>query len=304
MWVGKRDICAQTRGQTHRNIGSLTIPTRRMIAYVELNSAEHLDETLTFCPSRYDEWIDYERDSIRLGLELRRLNVLLNENPNDYQTAALETLMDHKLNLKFLGRFLVATLIHELSHAKAFTPTGRQLGRPKIFVFCAICANPTCAKEDIQCSGTGRQISTSGSFDCLYRVAKGTDGLGQNNPTPQGHLDAGKIHTDTSTGNCCCTDTSIKLQKKHLHYSRWISFFLHLLCSNLPFFIENAFHNCIPANQRKLSSQPCGRTRRHFGDLMKQGADTKTHPGKADIEGFVAEIERLPIYNAISALVL
>lgn len=51
------------------------------------------------------------------------------------------------------------------------------------------------ATEDIECLASGEPVITSGSIQCLYSVAKGTDGLDPDTNTPQGHLDAGKFLT-------------------------------------------------------------------------------------------------------------
>ncbi|EHK21629.1 uncharacterized protein TRIVIDRAFT_222871 [Trichoderma virens Gv29-8] len=171
IWVGVTDICEEYRGQTHRNIGSLVIPTSDIYAYVENPSRENLDETLTFCPSRSDQWITAESNSVMDGLEFRRLHVPTNSQPNEYQKAALDKLIYQKSDIGWLGQFLVTTLIHELSHAEAFTPKGIQ-------------------QKDIECLASGEPVITSGSIECLYNVAKGTDGLDPDTHTPQGHLDA------------------------------------------------------------------------------------------------------------------
>jgi hypothetical protein len=60
------------------------------------------------------------------GLEFRRLHVATNSQPNQYQKAALDKLIYQKSDIGWLGQFLVTTLIHELSHAEAFTPIGVQ----------------------------------------------------------------------------------------------------------------------------------------------------------------------------------
>ncbi|KAL7930239.1 hypothetical protein V8C35DRAFT_324472 [Trichoderma chlorosporum] len=171
IWVGVTEICEEFRGQTHRNIGSLVIPTSDIYAYVENPSPHYLDETLTLCPARSDQWITAESNSVMDGLEFRRLNVPINSQPNEYQKAALDKLLYQKSDIGWLGQFLVTTLIHELSHAEAFTPKGVQ-------------------QQDIECVASGESVITSGSIECLYSVAKGTDGLDPVTNTPQGHLDA------------------------------------------------------------------------------------------------------------------
>ncbi|KAK4060788.1 uncharacterized protein Triagg1_10631 [Trichoderma aggressivum f. europaeum] len=171
IWVGVTEICEESRGQTHRNIGSLVIPTSDMYAYVENPSPENLDETLTLCPARSDQWITAESNSVMDGLEFRRLHVPTDSQPNEYQKAALDKLIYQKSDIGWLGQFLVTTLIHELSHTEAFTPTGVQ-------------------QQDIECLASGEPVITSGSIECLYSVAKGTDGLNPDTNTPQGHLDA------------------------------------------------------------------------------------------------------------------
>ncbi|KAM6479879.1 hypothetical protein HDV62DRAFT_399377 [Trichoderma sp. SZMC 28011] len=171
IWVGVTEICEEFRGQTHRNIGSLVIPTLDVYAYVENPSPQNLDETLTLCPARSDQWITAESNSVMDGLELRRLHVPTNSEPNAYQKAALDKLTYQKSDIGWLGQFLVTTLIHELSHTEAFTPKGIQ-------------------QKDIECLASGEPVITSGSIQCLYSVAKGTDGLDPDTNTPQGHLDA------------------------------------------------------------------------------------------------------------------
>ncbi|PTB58490.1 hypothetical protein M431DRAFT_75539, partial [Trichoderma harzianum CBS 226.95] len=171
IWVGVAEICEEVRGQTHRNIGSLVIPTLDVYAYVENPSPENLDETLTLCPARSDQWITAESNSVMDGLELRRLHVPTNSQPNAYQKTALDKLIYQKSDIGWLGQFLVTTLIHELSHTEAFTPKGIQ-------------------QQDIECMASGEPVITSGSIECLYSVAKGTDGLHPDTNTPQGHLDA------------------------------------------------------------------------------------------------------------------
>ncbi|KAL6834324.1 hypothetical protein J3E69DRAFT_377112 [Trichoderma sp. SZMC 28015] len=171
IWVGVTEICEEFRGQTHRNIGSLVIPTLDVYAYVENPSPQNLDETLTLCPARSDQWITAESNSVMDGLELRRLHVPTNSEPNAYQKAALNKLTYQKSDIGWLGQFLVTTLIHELSHTEAFTPKGIQ-------------------QKDIECLASGEPVITSGSIQCLYSVAKGTDGLDPDTNTPQGHLDA------------------------------------------------------------------------------------------------------------------
>ncbi|KAL7940210.1 hypothetical protein V8C42DRAFT_363613 [Trichoderma barbatum] len=171
IWVGVTEICEEFRGQTYRNLGSLGIPTSDMYAYVENPSPENLDETLTFCPARTDQWITAESNAGMDGLDFRRLHIPLNSHPNEYQKVALDKLMYQKSDIGWLGQFLVTTLIHELSHAEAFTPRGIQ-------------------QKDIECTATGESVITSGSIECLYSVAKGTDGLDPDTNAPQGHLDA------------------------------------------------------------------------------------------------------------------
>lgn len=135
------EICEEFRGQTHRSIGSLVIPTLDVYAYVENPSPENLDETLTLCPARSDQWITAESNSVMDGLEFRRLHVPTNSQPNEYQKAALDKLIYHKSDIGSLGHFLVITLIHELSHTEAFTPKGIQQRKRKIIVLFEVYAN-------------------------------------------------------------------------------------------------------------------------------------------------------------------
>lgn len=132
VWVGIDEICEEIPRQTHRNIGSLTIPTSFMYAYVGRHLPLHVDETLTLCPGWFDYWIEYENDAIGMGLDFRQLHIPFNGSPNDYQKSALRTLIARKESVKFLGRFFVSTLIHELSHTKAFTPQSGPLGKLQI----------------------------------------------------------------------------------------------------------------------------------------------------------------------------
>ncbi|KAL6867179.1 hypothetical protein J3F83DRAFT_740306 [Trichoderma novae-zelandiae] len=171
-WFRVYVVCAQRPGQTHRTFeGDLRVPTdQTWLAYVDSGGGNRFDPVMTFCPMAFPSWEAREVKRLTDGLDIQRLNVPIGGTPTEYQKAALEKLIDERSDLSWLGEGFVATLLHELSHAAAFTPPGRTL-------------------LDIECVKGPEEASTAGSSDCLAMVAKGEDGL-DDDGLPQGHKDA------------------------------------------------------------------------------------------------------------------
>ncbi|KAL7802357.1 hypothetical protein V8C44DRAFT_370345 [Trichoderma aethiopicum] len=173
-FIGMDGLCREHDDQEIRYIGSLAVKTGDdWDAYVSHPEDDAFDEVLTFCPNQRQKYIQNNKRNLDDALETRLLNIPWGRPLTGYQRNAFETMMDKELDVKWLSRQLVSTVIHELSHSAAFTPPGRALA-------------------DISCTrGANRGLDTSHRLECLWAVASGHDGLDENG-FARGHMDAGK----------------------------------------------------------------------------------------------------------------
>ncbi|KAL7805618.1 hypothetical protein V8C26DRAFT_424595 [Trichoderma gracile] len=156
-----------------RQFGNLHILVAEGLnGYVTSEKELFKDQAMTICPAYHQIYIDRELENIGDGLDLQRLHVPHGASPTLYQKEAGKTLVEDGYNTVWLGSWLVATVIHELGHAKAFTP-----GRILI---------------DVECKHHGEASDTASNVNCLYDMAKGVDGLDESG-APQGHMDAGEM---------------------------------------------------------------------------------------------------------------
>ncbi|PTB75482.1 hypothetical protein M440DRAFT_1470524 [Trichoderma longibrachiatum ATCC 18648] len=174
-WAGTREfigmdgLCREHDHQEIRYMGSLAIKTGDdWSAYLSHPYDDAFDEVLTFCPMNRQKYMNFHRQNLDNALDATLLNVPWGGNPTDYQREAFETMVYDRLDLSWVGKHLVSTVIHELSHSVAFTPPGRAL---------------ECKR------GENRGMDTSHALNCLWAVAGGRDGVDENG-FAQGHRDA------------------------------------------------------------------------------------------------------------------
>ena len=117
----------------YRQFGSLTIEVHENLnGYVTGEGERDKEQVMTICPAYHEVFMRKVVKSISDGLDITRLHVPRGKNPTAYQKAALETMQRQRFTIEWLGKGLVPTLIHELTHARAFTPPGRTLSKSTI----------------------------------------------------------------------------------------------------------------------------------------------------------------------------
>lgn len=127
-WVPRLAVCALQRGEGQTRFGGVPVSTGIKAHFFPADS-DILEESITFCPLHFDKWKEIESSRTASGLHWRNLHVGIGESPTKSQlrlTNSLMALDDFKLvenqirATKWLGDFLVSTLIHESTHASAF----------------------------------------------------------------------------------------------------------------------------------------------------------------------------------------
>ncbi|KAH6876558.1 hypothetical protein B0T10DRAFT_566774 [Thelonectria olida] len=142
-----------------------------------------VEEIMVFCPDHHTRWLDFDNDRSSSGLHYRDLHVAIGEEPTTAQkeaTTRLLALTDFTVKpergIKWLGDFLVATLLHESTHAEAFTGGGNALTDVK----CLMPSQDPNRPEPVETRTTDP--------GCLAGVARGT--YGRRDGRMQGHRDA------------------------------------------------------------------------------------------------------------------
>ncbi|KAM0228613.1 hypothetical protein ACHAPO_010585 [Fusarium lateritium] len=171
---------------------SETSPTRfglpvgkRLNAYTYKAIFGAVEETMVFCPEYHDKWIKTESERLSSGKHYRNLHVSIGNEPTDDQKAAASVLLadpdfqngqgKEKRGISWFGDFLVQVLIHESTHAEAFTGVGNAL----VDVLC----QPPATGENPE-----PDPWRTTNLECLRAVVRGGDiVIGERN---QGHKDA------------------------------------------------------------------------------------------------------------------
>ncbi|PKY02820.1 hypothetical protein P168DRAFT_283563 [Aspergillus campestris IBT 28561] len=174
VWVPRRDVCPLNQGPTQTRFGQ--VPARKGIkAYVSHPRDGLVEETMTFCPAEFDQWISVDQDRIARGIHYRDLHVKIGGSPSEHQKGAISTLLadpditadqGFSRGMMWLGRFLTATMIHESTHSEAFA------GGLKTLI-------------DVKCDDG--DVATSPN--CMDAIAKGEQGKDADG-NPQGDRDA------------------------------------------------------------------------------------------------------------------
>ncbi|RGP69174.1 hypothetical protein FSPOR_4889 [Fusarium sporotrichioides] len=142
-----------------------------------------VEETMVFCPAYHERWIKVESERLASGKHYRDLHVGIGKEPTDDQKAAASALLADPdfqegknmitRGISWLGDFLVQVLIHESTHAEAFTGVGNALVD-------VLCRPPE--------KSTNQEPWHTTSLSCLRAVVRGDDiVIGERN---QGHKDA------------------------------------------------------------------------------------------------------------------
>ncbi|KFY38199.1 hypothetical protein V494_04456 [Pseudogymnoascus sp. VKM F-4513 (FW-928)] len=163
-WLLRDAVCALQPGTGQTRFG--IVPANPNIsAYVYPPDKTVIEETMVFCPTKFDEWTTIEASRIASGLHHRNLHVDIGSHPTDAQNAAALRLLaepDFTTNVpprsfRWLSDPLVATFIHESAHGFAFTGTGNTL-------------------IDVLCKKGTPDEQTTTSPSCLAQVARDLEG--------------------------------------------------------------------------------------------------------------------------------
>lgn len=87
-----------------------------------------VEETITFCPIYFDAWLATESTRTQSGLHYRNLHVPIGSTLTDEQVQLAQRLLNlgdfaggtRGRGIRWLGDFLVSTMIHESTHAIGF----------------------------------------------------------------------------------------------------------------------------------------------------------------------------------------
>ncbi|KAL3590843.1 hypothetical protein FPOAC2_13045 [Fusarium poae] len=155
---------------------------KRLNAYTYKAIFGAVEETMVFCPAYHERWLKIEADRLASGTHYRNMHVGIGKKPTDEQKTSASLLLadpdfDPKSKVRrgisWFGDFLVQVLIHESTHAEAFTGVGNAL----VDVIC----RPPAGEEK-----KGNMRTTS--LACLRAVVRGDDNvMGEGH---QGHKDA------------------------------------------------------------------------------------------------------------------
>ncbi|OBS20069.1 hypothetical protein FPOA_11790 [Fusarium poae] len=155
---------------------------KRLNAYTYKAIFGAVEETMVFCPAYHERWLKIEADRLASGKHYRNMHVGIGKKPTDEQKTSASLLLadpdfDPKSKVRrgisWFGDFLVQVLIHESTHAEAFTGVGNAL----VDVIC----RPPAGEEK-----KGNMRTTS--LACLRAVVRGDDNvMGEGH---QGHKDA------------------------------------------------------------------------------------------------------------------
>ncbi|KAK7917893.1 hypothetical protein PG985_009767 [Apiospora marii] len=109
------------------------VPTKAMRAYIYGPAGEPklLNEVMMFCPHAFNRWEIFERKAIAANIHYGDLHVPIGSKATAAQQASISTLMakdgeydpekskDSRHMVRWIGSFLVTTLLHEAMHAYA-----------------------------------------------------------------------------------------------------------------------------------------------------------------------------------------
>lgn len=129
------------------------VPAKPSInAYVYPAAYDLVEETMFFCPVRFDRWIATDTSRTGAGLHYRDLHVEIGASPSDAQNTAIDNLLaspdftdEQAKGITWLSEFLTSTMIHESTHSEAFIGSGNRLSElfPRSFLISSCSLQPS-----------------------------------------------------------------------------------------------------------------------------------------------------------------
>ncbi|KAL2836454.1 hypothetical protein BJY01DRAFT_238255 [Aspergillus pseudoustus] len=136
-WVPKVEVCSLTGVPGETRFGAVpTLPGMKahwLPVQKDIEDTEVVvEESITFCPLHFKDWIETERTRTQNRLHWRNMHVPIGSNPTPDQQQLIEQLLGLPVmsatarigGMKWLSNFVVQTLIHESTHAPSFLGPG------------------------------------------------------------------------------------------------------------------------------------------------------------------------------------
>jgi hypothetical protein len=107
----------------------------RAVTYHAVPQFGTVEEKMVFCPASLARWLTFDNERTNDKLHYRNLHVPIGGTPTQQQQDLASRMIKDGLDVSWLKKFLVKTIMHEMTHSVAFsTPSQNKLGEQCILL--------------------------------------------------------------------------------------------------------------------------------------------------------------------------